>query len=142
MWHSRHRKIADRVHGLSRYEGTQRIAVARVAEGQYMSSLTMNGTTRSRTVLSLIAFFGASMACAQPTELPNRRDVLEGITTAGQPSHAALSAAAEAGYKSVIDLRAPNEDRGLDEKAAVESLGMYWKARCVSSAAEYASPCG
>jgi hypothetical protein len=91
-----------------------------------MSSLTMNGTTRSRTVLTLLAFFGASMAFAQPTELPNRRDVLEGITTAGQPSQAALSAAAAAGYKSVIDLRAPSEDRGLDEKAAVESLGMSY----------------
>lgn len=91
-----------------------------------MSSLTMNGATRSRTVLTLLAFFGASMALAQPTELPNRRDVLEGITTAGQPSQAALSAAAAAGYKSVIDLRAPNEDRGLDEKAAVESLGMSY----------------
>jgi len=91
-----------------------------------MSSLTMNGATRSRTLLTLLAFFGTSMAFAQSAELPNRRDVLEGITTAGQPSQAALSAAAAAGYKSVIDLRAPSEDRGLDEKAAVESLGMSY----------------
>jgi uncharacterized protein (TIGR01244 family) len=86
----------------------------------------MTGATSSRALLSLLACCGASLALAQSIDLPNRRDVLEGITAAGQPSRAALTAAAAAGYKSVIDLRAPNEDRGLDEQAAVEGLGMSY----------------
>jgi uncharacterized protein (TIGR01244 family) len=89
-----------------------------------MRTLTTNPS--ATCFLILLAFFGASLVRAQSVDLPNRRDVLEGITSAGQPSQAALSAAAAAGYKSVIDLRAPNEDRGLDEKAAVESLGMSY----------------
>ena len=89
-------------------------------------SSTMDSATWSRAVLTLFALFGASLVLAQSVDLPNRRDVLEGITTAGQPNQAALSAAAAAGYRSVIDLRAPNEDRGLDEKAAVENLGMSY----------------
>jgi uncharacterized protein (TIGR01244 family) len=80
----------------------------------------------SRAVLVVFACVSASAALAQSSELPNRHDALEGITTAGQPSEAALSAAAKAGYKTVIDLRAPAEDRGLDEKKAVEALGMSY----------------
>jgi uncharacterized protein (TIGR01244 family) len=73
-----------------------------------------------------LASVGASWVLAQSAELPNRHDVLQGVTTTGQPSATALSAAAAAGYKTVIDLRAPNEDRGLDEKATVEGLGMSY----------------
>jgi protein tyrosine phosphatase (PTP) superfamily phosphohydrolase (DUF442 family) len=61
--------------------------------------------------------------------------VLEGITAAGQPSAAALSAAAAAGYKSVIDLRALTEDRGFDEKTTVEGLGMSYVSLPVDGAA-------
>lgn len=88
-----------------------------------------------RRILTLFASFGASLALAQSTELPNRHDVLEGITAAGQPSAAALEAAAAAGYKSVIDLRALTEDRGFDEKAKVEGLGMSYVALPVAGAA-------
>jgi uncharacterized protein (TIGR01244 family) len=79
-----------------------------------------------RAALVLLTCFGAGLALAQSPELPNRHDVLEGITAAGQPSAAALSAAAAAGYKSVIDLRALTEDRGFDEKATVEGLAMSY----------------
>ena len=49
-----------------------------------------------------------------------------GITPAGQPDAAALKVFADNGYEAVIDLRRPGEDRGLDEKAAVEELGMKY----------------
>jgi uncharacterized protein (TIGR01244 family) len=75
---------------------------------------------------ALLACCAASLALAQSAELPNRHDEVEGITTAGQPSEAALAALAKAGYKSVIDLRGPTEDRGLDEKKTVETLGMSY----------------
>lgn len=48
------------------------------------------------------------------------------VTSAGQPDRAALEAFAGSGYGAVIDLRAPDEDRGYDERQAVESLGMNY----------------
>ena len=44
----------------------------------------------------------------------------------GQPDEALLSAAKAAGYVAVIDLRTAAEERGMDEVAAVESLGMSY----------------
>jgi len=91
---------------------------------------------RARALLATLACLGASLALAQSSELPNRHDALEGITTAGQPSEAALSAIAAAGYKSVIDLRGPSEDRGMaDEKKTVETLGMSYVNLPVNGAA-------
>jgi len=49
---------------------------------------------------------------------------VDGITAAGQPDEAALKVFAERGYTTVIDLRTAGEDRGMDEPAVVESLGM------------------
>ena len=74
----------------------------------------------------LLAWLATGSALAQSTDLPNRKDPLEGITTAGQPSGQQFAAAAASGFKSVIDLRGPQEDRGMDEKASVEALGMSY----------------
>lgn len=74
----------------------------------------------------VLACFAAGQAAAQAPDLPNRKDPLPGITTAGQPSADQLAAAAAAGYKSVIDLRTAGEDRGMDEKATAERLGMSY----------------
>lgn len=49
---------------------------------------------------------------------------VNGITAAGQPDKAALEVFAGNGYSTVIDLRGEQEDRGLDEAAVVEALGM------------------
>ena len=49
-----------------------------------------------------------------------------GITPAGQPDAAALEVFAKNGYAAVIDLRTAGEDRGLDEQAVVEGLGMQY----------------
>ena len=50
---------------------------------------------------------------------------VDGISSTGQPDAAALRAFADSGYVAVIDLRGPEEDRGLDdEQVIVESLGM------------------
>ena len=100
-----------------------------------MKTTILSGTGLSRTLLAVLACSAAAVALAQSAELPNRRDVLEGITSAGQPSAAALEAAAAAGYKSVIDLRAVTEDRGFDEKAKVEGLGMSYVNLPVDGAA-------
>jgi uncharacterized protein (TIGR01244 family) len=49
---------------------------------------------------------------------------VNGITAAAQPDEAALAVFAKNGYVAVLDLRTAGEDRGLDEKAVVEGLGM------------------
>ena len=53
---------------------------------------------------------------------------VNGITPAGQPDAATLKVFAENGYAAVIDLRTAGEDRGLDEQAVVEELGMTYVA--------------
>lgn len=49
---------------------------------------------------------------------------VDGITSAGQPGADALTVFAEAGYVAVIDLRGPEEDRGFDERAVTDELGL------------------
>jgi uncharacterized protein (TIGR01244 family) len=83
----------------------------------------------------LATCFGMNVALAQSTDLPNRHDAVKGITTAGQPSAEALSTAAKAGYKTVIDLRPESEDHGFDEKKTVETLGMSYVRLPVAGAA-------
>jgi len=86
-------------------------------------------THRNRliTLALLLASLAGGEALAQSPDLPNRKDPLEGITTAAQPSAAQLAGAAEAGFKTVIDLRGAKEDRGMeDEQSTVEHLGMSY----------------
>ena len=49
-----------------------------------------------------------------------------GAVSTAQPNATALRVAADAGFVAVIDLRGSSEDRGLDEKAEVEALGMTY----------------
>lgn len=51
---------------------------------------------------------------------------VDGITSAGQPDEAALEVFADAGYATVIDLRGEGENRGMDEAAVVEDLGLHY----------------
>ena len=51
---------------------------------------------------------------------------VDGITSAGQPDAAALAVFADAGYATVIDMRGEGEDRGFDEAAVVEELGLHY----------------
>jgi uncharacterized protein (TIGR01244 family) len=53
---------------------------------------------------------------------------VDGISASGQPNEAALEVFAEQGYTTIIDLRTPGEDRGIDESAVIEGLGMEYVA--------------
>ena len=53
---------------------------------------------------------------------------VDGVTSSGQPSEQALKVFSESGYAAVIDLRGESENRGLDEQAVVEELGMDYVA--------------
>ena len=63
---------------------------------------------------------------AQGQEIRNRGVPLENVTTGGQPDVAALESLADTGYAAIIDLRRPEEARGIDEQAEVERLGMSY----------------
>jgi uncharacterized protein (TIGR01244 family) len=58
---------------------------------------------------------------------------VDGITAAGQPDKAGFEVFAAAGYTTVIDMRAEDEDRGLEEAAFVEDLGMHYVAFPIAS---------
>jgi uncharacterized protein (TIGR01244 family) len=63
---------------------------------------------------------------SEVTDLPKYNYPLPRIMTAGQPTVEGLQFAAADGYRTVIDLRGPKEDRGFDEGAAVRELGMSY----------------
>jgi protein tyrosine phosphatase (PTP) superfamily phosphohydrolase (DUF442 family) len=64
--------------------------------------------------------------------IPNAACPLPGLATAGQPSAAAWSQLADAGYRTVVDLRATEEPRGHDEPASVRAAGLEYVAIPVS----------
>lgn len=51
---------------------------------------------------------------------------VDGITSSGQPDATEFALFAEAGYVAVVDLRGEAEDRGLDEVAVLDDLGMQY----------------
>jgi len=51
---------------------------------------------------------------------------IDGITSSGQPDAKEFEIVAKSGYVAVIDMRGPDENRGLDEKAVVENLGLKY----------------
>jgi len=90
------------------------------------------------TLLIFMAFAGV-MACADDAQLAAVSSLkvdldavtelgvvnaVDGVSTAGQPDEEGFRVFAEMGYAAVIDLRTEGEDRGLDEPAVVDALGM------------------
>ncbi|MDX1499512.1 MAG: sulfur transferase domain-containing protein [Woeseiaceae bacterium] len=88
--------------------------------------------------LVFLSILAATAACADNAEAPAARpyvdvdtiasveDVapVDGLRAAGQPDAAALKVFRDAGYRAVIDIRGPDEDRGMDEAAVAEELGL------------------
>ena len=83
------------------------------------------GTRRRHwPIVAACLFVLATSAIADETTWKYRFEPAEAITAAGQPNENGLRELADSGYAAVIDLRTEGEDRGLDEQAVVESLGM------------------
>ena len=99
----------------------------------------------SRVKLVLLLALSYSVLASEPNlalkpELAEAdiRNLIQSDTnryTSGQPDLDGMSALAKAGVKHVIDLRAPAEDRGFDESATVEQLGMRYHSLPVSGLA-------
>jgi protein tyrosine phosphatase (PTP) superfamily phosphohydrolase (DUF442 family) len=60
-------------------------------------------------------------------ELMNGACPLPDVASAGQPRAEHFRRLAEAGYRTVIDLRAPDEPRGFDEPAAAREAGLVYE---------------
>ena len=58
--------------------------------------------------------------------VPNACQALPLLVTGGQPTAAQLEALAATGNRVVLDIRAPNEPRPMDEAALVRRLGMEY----------------
>jgi uncharacterized protein (TIGR01244 family) len=58
------------------------------------------------------------------TGIPNATSPEPGVLFGGQPTAQQLHELAAADYQTVIDLRAPTEDRGYDEAAAAKAAGL------------------
>jgi uncharacterized protein (TIGR01244 family) len=59
---------------------------------------------------------------------------VDGITAAGQPDVNALRIFADSGYVAIVDMRAADEDRGMDdEKGIVEGFGLEYVAFPIGS---------
>ena len=78
----------------------------------------------------LLACAGSTAAAGQALKQP-RPDLF----TSGQPSAQQLRDAARSGVTTVIDLRMPHEDRGYDEAAAAEALGLRYVRLPIDGAA-------
>lgn len=62
---------------------------------------------------------------------------VDGMTASGQPDATTFAAFATAGYVAVVDLRAADEDRGLeDEQSVVEAFGLDYVAFPIADAEE------
>jgi len=100
-------------------------------------------------LLPLLALLALVSACAaddgpvaQPRTYVEIADVLkdgqvqpvDGITAAGQPDVNVLRIFADSGYVAVVDMRAADEDRGMDdEKGIVEDFGLEYVAFPIGS---------
>jgi uncharacterized protein (TIGR01244 family) len=100
---------------------------------------------RLMTGFMLAALFCVSACADSPQPTPQlqvdlaevvatgRVPVVDDLAAAGQPDETALKVFADNGFATVIDLRTPAEDRGMDEPAVVEKLGMRYVSMPIGS---------
>ncbi len=88
-------------------------------------------------VLSLLSLAACSFAdenrvetitAIKAAEIKADVSLIEGrqYVSTGQPDSEILSLARDAGFTTVVDMRRPTEDRGMDEAAEVAALGMQY----------------
>ncbi|HVR29516.1 MAG TPA: sulfur transferase domain-containing protein [Thermoanaerobaculia bacterium] len=86
-----------------------------------------------RTTFALTVTLALAIACApllgqEDAGIRNATSPAPGVLFGGQPTAEQLEKLAAADYKTVIDLRGPEEDRGYDEAAAAEAAGLEYIA--------------
>src|SRR5258707_8824598 len=83
---------------------------------------------RHLPIASLVAVFLCVPAGAKGPDIygPNATSPEPGVLLAGQPTGEQVQLAAEDGYKTIIDLRTPEEPRGFDEVEAARLTGLVY----------------
>ncbi|VAX09121.1 hypothetical protein MNBD_GAMMA26-2295 [hydrothermal vent metagenome] len=87
----------------------------------------------SALVITMTAAAGEDRATV--INIPNARTPLPGILTGGQPTVAQVEQAKAAGYKTIVNLRTPQERGVWDEAAKAKELGMNYIAIPVAGGA-------
>ncbi len=100
--------------------------------------LEIKSLTRRISTLAVAALAFGLGSCAgieQPSSLPaapieirNAKMPLPGVLTGGQPTEEQFAEAAEAGYRTIINLRTRGEDGTWDEASKAEELGVDYIA--------------
>ena len=72
--------------------------------------------------------FAEDPISAPKVEIRNARVPMEGLLTGGQPTPEQFEEAAQAGYRTVVNLRAPGEKGSWDEAAKATELGIDYIA--------------
>lgn len=84
---------------------------------------------KSASVVSLAILLCCAVVTAQEAAgsgIVNATSPEEGVLFGGQPTAEQLEELAAANYKTVIDLRGVEEDRGFDEDAAIQATGLQY----------------
>jgi uncharacterized protein (TIGR01244 family) len=68
-----------------------------------------------------------------PAQIPNYKKVTPTLAAAGQPTAEVLPKLGALGFKTVINLRMPNEDQPANERALVEAQGLRYVSVPVTS---------
>lgn len=85
-------------------------------------------------LLSLAACSIADEARVEPVTAINAAEIKSDVTliegrqvvSTGQPDAELLALVKKAGFTTIVDMRGPTEDRGMDEAAEVAALGMSY----------------
>jgi len=77
-----------------------------------------------------------SIVLIQSAELQAGKTIPSDVrfVASGQPDEVMLQAIAAAGFSTVVDMRAADEERGFDEQKAIERLGMEYVLLPIASA--------
>ncbi len=100
--------------------------------------------TSTLTVVALTLWLGSchagvekprSRPAAAPIDIRNAKMPLPGVLTGGQPTEEQFALAAEAGYRTIVNLRTEGEDGTWDEASKAADLGMDYISIPVAGAA-------
>ncbi len=100
-----------------------------------MTNPTISPRGQVLLALSVAVLSTCLPAAAEDEPVRNARYPAEGILFGGQPSEAEMTQLIDKGYKTVIDLRMPSEDRGFDQAALLSSLGVAYQPLPVNGTA-------
>jgi uncharacterized protein (TIGR01244 family) len=90
---------------------------------------------RTTSLIALVALFtfAGALRAAENSGILNANSPSPGILFGGQPTAEQLQQLAASNYKTVIDLRRPDEDRGFDEPAVAKAAGLAYYSVPVKS---------